>query len=111
MQIVIAAKKLEGAYEAALLVDQKFNRSKTSKSLNDVVMKLLAPIFSIEREDGTEVAVSVAILTAAEVLRAEERERQQRELAETTAEAERLEQLKAAKEREQKARATDAKQS
>lgn len=110
MQIMMAAKKVDGQYEAALLIDGKFTRSTVSKSLTDLMMKLLGPILTLDREDGSEVSVNVGILDHVEVARQEAKERNQRKIAEATAEAEQQEALNASRAREIAARSSSATQ-
>ena len=62
MIVTVAAKKVEGNWEGALVVDGKFGRSYQGKSLADMVTKALAPFLSGEREEGTEVTVSVGFM-------------------------------------------------
>lgn len=109
MQIQFLTRKTEGQYEAALIVDNKFRRSASSRSVTDLMTKLLGPLLSQEQEEGTEIAVSVGILTAAEVARAESREDRARKTAESEAEAAELARLQAALDAEAAARQTEAK--
>jgi hypothetical protein len=62
MVVTVAAKKIEGNWEGALVVDGKFSRSYQGKSLADIVTKAISPFLSGEREDGTEVTVSLGFL-------------------------------------------------
>jgi hypothetical protein len=104
MNLTVAMRKVDGQYEGALIIDQKFTRSTSSKSANDLVSRLLGPILSAEQEDGAEIALNVAILTVAEVRRVEDRQNQARETEEALAEAKSLEARNAAMKREEAAR-------
>jgi len=104
VQIQFATMRVDGGYEAALIVDGKFKRSGTSKSVTDLFVKLVGPILAVNQEDGTEIAVNVALLTAAESARIETRARREAQASEAEAEATEIERLTAAVKREKEAR-------
>lgn len=107
MQIVLAIKRVDKVHEAALIIDNKFTRSATSASASDLLTRLLGPVLSIDRGDGVEIAINVAILTAAEVERMEARVTRERKIDEARQEAEQLETLNQARKREEAARGSD----
>jgi hypothetical protein len=65
VQIQFATTRVDGGYDAALIVDGKFRRSGTSKSVTDLFVKLVGPILSAYQEDGTEIIITVGIETPA----------------------------------------------
>ena len=103
MQITVAFKKNDGAYEAALIIDGKFTRSSVGKSVGDLFTKLAGPLLVQQHEDGAEIAINVGILSKVEVERIERKAARERETAEANAEAEEVEKLAAARMREQRA--------
>lgn len=105
MQIQFVTKRIEGTYEVALLVDGLFKRSATGTDVLALLTKLTSPIIASQEADGTEVAVTIGILTAAEVAREEARQERARQTKEAEAEAQAIEALTLAVKREQDARA------
>lgn len=103
MNLTVAIKKNDGQYEAALVHENKFTRSATSKSITDLFTKLAGPLLAAPQEDGAEVAITVNVLTKAEVDREDRRNARARETAAADQEAKELEALNAAQLREMKA--------
>lgn len=108
---MIAARVIDGQYEAVLTVGQKFSRSSSGQSLMKIVEKFLGPHFAQAYEDGTEIALSVNILTKSEVDRNEERTQQQKEVVEREQAVLVVERLNKVREREATARGQHATES
>jgi hypothetical protein len=104
MQITVALKRQDGAFDAVLIIDQKFTRSASGKSITDLFTKLAGALLVAQTADVEEVAINVGFLTKAEVERGEASVKRQRETAEAEAEAVELEKLVVARAREQAAR-------
>jgi hypothetical protein len=104
MQIQFATKKVDGAYEVALLVDGMFKRSGVGKDVLALLTKLVGPILASKQDEGTEVAVNIGILTAAEVAREETRQERKRQTQEAEQEAQEIAALTAATKKEKDAR-------
>lgn len=104
MQITFATKKIDGQYEAALVIDNKFTRAASGRSLTDLLLKLIGPILSQDMQDGTEVSVRTEIATPAEIERINASEKRERETAQANAEAAEIEKLTLAVQREKSAR-------
>lgn len=105
MQIQFATKKVMGAYEVAVIVDGKFKRSGAGQDVLVLLTKLVGPIIASVDGEGTEIAVNIAALTAAEVEREEARDQRVRQTQQAEAEAQAIERLTAAVKREKEARA------
>jgi hypothetical protein len=69
-----------------------------------LLTKLVGPILASKQDEGTEVAVNIGILTAAEVTREEARQERQRATKEAEQEAQEIATLTAAVKREKDAR-------
>ena len=106
MQIQFATRKCDGGFEAALIVDGKFQRSGSSRSVMDLFSKLCGPLLAVEQNDGAEIAVNITILSAAEASREELRMQRARQASEAEQEANEIEKLTKALTREAEARAT-----
>jgi hypothetical protein len=104
MRIQFATKRVDGQYEAALIVDNKFSRSGSGKSITDLFVKLAGPVLAAVQEEGTEIAVDVGIMTPVEAARQLAREQRAQATREAEEEAKEIEALTAAVEREKKAR-------
>lgn len=104
MQLQFATKKVDGAYEVALLVDGLFKRSAVGKDIMPLLTKLVAPIIASKEAEGTEIGVTIGILTASEVAREEARQERIRQTKEAEQEAAEIEALTAAVKREKAAR-------
>jgi len=105
VQIQFATKRVDGAYEVALLVDGLFKRSAVGKDVLALLAKLVSPIIASKEGEGTEIGVNIGILTATEAAREEARQERQRQTKEAEAEAQEIERLTAAVKREKEARA------
>lgn len=103
MQVQVAMKKVDGVYQAILLVGRKFQRAKEDKSPSTLLQALLGPILTVEHEDGSEIAIDVAIVNMDEIARSQAREQRNREVAEANAAADELERLNKARARERSA--------
>lgn len=106
MQIQFATKKVDGVYEVALIVDGKFQRSGSGKDVLQLLSRLAGPVLATKQEDGSEVVVTIAISTAAEVARAERSAERQRETAAAEQEATELTRLNEAQVKEANAAAS-----
>jgi len=67
MQATVAAKKIDGKWEAALINEGRFGRSFVGKSIAEIVTKAISPMLAVDLADGAEIAVNVAILTAEDI--------------------------------------------
>ena len=67
MNIQFAAKKIDGTYEAALIVDNRFARSGKSTLVSGAFEALVGPLLGVEHPEGTEVAITVTVLTPADI--------------------------------------------
>lgn len=103
MQIHFATKKVDGAYEVALMVDGMFKRSAIGKDVLSLLNKLVGPIITSKEAEGVEIAVSIGILTAAEVAREEARQDRARQTKDAEVEAMEIERLTTALKRERDA--------
>lgn len=102
-RVLVTVKKHGKKYEAALIVDNKFQHTGEGDDLYEAVVPLMAPFFGSDHADGIEAAVEFSLLTPDEVARAIRREARQRQTAEAAAEAAELEALNAALARERAA--------
>lgn len=66
MELQFVAKKVDGQYEAALIVDRKFKRALSDGNPVTAFVRLVGPALLAQQEDGAEIAINVTILTAAE---------------------------------------------
>jgi hypothetical protein len=66
MKIQFVTKKVDGQFEAATIVDGRFDHAATADSIAKVFSKLVGPFLTMQQEEGTEVAVEVNILSALE---------------------------------------------
>lgn len=97
-----ATRKIGGVYEAALIVDGKFNRTGRGESLLDLFNQLCGPALTAEQQDGAEITVAVNVSTAEDV----DRDRAEENLARQRAAAEReMQSLDALVEMQEKIRA------
>jgi hypothetical protein len=63
-QVTIASRKIGGTWEAVLLTDGKFMRAfqgQVGQSLGGVVGGIVAEYISINRNEGTEIALNLSI--------------------------------------------------
>jgi hypothetical protein len=104
MQIQFVTKKVDGAYEVALLVDGMFKRSGVGPDVLALLVKLVGPIIKSRQDEGTEVAVNIGVLTAAEVERGEARQERDRATREAAQEAQEIAALTEAVKKEKDAR-------
>lgn len=51
MKIAVAAKKINGEWEGALVVDNKFQRALVAPTLEEVLLRGLVPVFALEGND------------------------------------------------------------
>lgn len=61
MKLTVAAKRIGDKWEGALVVDNKFQRALVSDTLDDVVLRGLAVLFTIPRPEGTDVVVEALV--------------------------------------------------
>lgn len=61
MIVTVAAKRIEGSWEGALIVDGRFSRGLKGKLLATEISRLIAPFLAHERPDETEVTINIAI--------------------------------------------------
>jgi len=61
LSIQIVSKKIDGQYEAAVISGGKFARALSGKDLFKIVSSQLSALLSLERNEGTEVNVTVTI--------------------------------------------------
>jgi hypothetical protein len=104
MQIQFVTKRVDGAYEVALLVDGMFKRSGVGPDVLTLLTKLVGPILKSRQDEGTEVAVNIGILTAAEVARGEARQERDRATREAEQEAQEIAALTESVKKEKAAR-------
>lgn len=62
MQIQFAAKKVGDVFEVALIVDGKFQRATTGKTIMGTFDKLVGPVLTSATDNGSEVAITIAII-------------------------------------------------
>jgi hypothetical protein len=67
MQIVIAAKRRNGQWRAAHIVDGVFSDAAISDALSDVVAGGIADVLTTDYPNGTDVAINVTVSTPATV--------------------------------------------
>lgn len=67
MNIQFAAKKIDGSYEAALIVDNRFARSGKSMLVSGAFEALVGPLLGVEHPEGTEIAITVTVLSPEEI--------------------------------------------
>lgn len=69
MRVQLIAKKIEGVFEAALVIDGRFTRAVNTQSVADLTAKLVGPFLAAPQEDGAEISVEVTIQTAKDIAR------------------------------------------
>jgi len=64
MVLTIAAKRINGNWEAALIVDGRFARSFVNETITEIVSSGMVPLIATNTaEEGTEVTFNVEITT------------------------------------------------
>jgi hypothetical protein len=59
--LVVAAKRRNGEWRSATIIDNEFQDAAVGKSLADIVLDAIGPALSVEFADGTEVSVNVVM--------------------------------------------------
>lgn len=59
MRLTVAARKIEGKWEAALVAENKFQRALLGEKLEDVVLRGLLAVLETPHPDGTIVTIDV----------------------------------------------------
>jgi hypothetical protein len=89
-------KRTDNLFEGALIIDQKFTRSASGKSAGDLFQKLAGALLVAQSETAEEIAITIGVLTKAEVDRMERKAARDKEIMASEIEAQEVERLKAA---------------
>lgn len=90
MTLTFASRKIKGQFEAALIVDNRFQGVGKGQSALELLTQLLAPYLDIEQKDGADLAVNLTIRTADEVEDDHARDARAKQIAEAKAANEQL---------------------
>jgi hypothetical protein len=61
LQVTIASKKIDGAWEAAVLSQGRFSRALKGNDLYSLVTGQLTALLSLDRPEGSEVSLQILI--------------------------------------------------